>query len=96
MENKVARLLPFISRTWVIGAEKDEETIKLCSIATLLKITSVFISCFYTENLWSGKACQVLCVKVTLLQRSTVNIHFIFVMSLLKWEHKDMKSTGPA
>jgi hypothetical protein len=35
-------MLPFISWTWVTEAGKDGGTIEFCSIATLLKITSVF------------------------------------------------------
>jgi hypothetical protein len=55
----------FTSGTWVTKAIKDNKTTESCSIATLMKHTAAFIN-FYTESIWSEKACQVLCVKVTL------------------------------
>jgi hypothetical protein len=82
----------------VIGAEKDEGTIELCSIATLMKITSAFYKQFYffTESIWSEKSCQVLHVKFTLVQRSTVNMNSILVMCPLKWEQRGRRSTWSA
>jgi hypothetical protein len=49
----------------VTRAEKDEGTIELCSIATLMKIISAFYKLLFTESIWSEKACRVLHVKVT-------------------------------
>jgi hypothetical protein len=74
----------------VTGAIKDEGTIESCSIATLLKITSAFYKLFFTENIWLEKACQVLHVKVTLVQGSIVKI------CLLKWEKRTRRSTQSA
>jgi hypothetical protein len=44
-----------------------------------MKRTTAFINYFYTESLWSEKACQVLHVKVTLAQGSTVKITLCYV-----------------
>jgi hypothetical protein len=66
---------PFTGGTWVTEAIKYEGTTESCSIATLMKYTLLFINSFYTESIWSEKACQVLHVKVTLVQGSTVKIN---------------------
>jgi hypothetical protein len=65
-----------VGLVWGMGdwSHKDEGTTEFCSIATLIKHTTAFINSFYTESIWSEKACQVLCVKVTLVQESTVKI----------------------
>jgi hypothetical protein len=65
----------FTSGTWVTEARRDEGTTESCSIATLMKYTLLFINSFYTKSIWSEKACQVLRVKVTLVQGSTVKIN---------------------
>jgi hypothetical protein len=70
-----SRLLLFIGWTWVTGAVKDEGTTESCSTATLMSITSTFYKLLFSESIWSEKACQVLCVKVTLVQGSTVKIN---------------------
>jgi hypothetical protein len=57
---------------------KEEGTTESCLIATLMKHTIAFINSFYTESIWSEKACQVLSVKVTLVQGITVRINSFF------------------
>jgi hypothetical protein len=69
------RCKPFTGRTWMTEAIKDEVTTESCSIATLMKHPLLFINSFYTESIWSEKVCQVLCVKFTLVQGSTVKIN---------------------
>jgi hypothetical protein len=64
----------------VTEAGRDEETTESCSIATLMKYTLLFINSFYTESIWSEKACQVLHVKVTLAQGSTVKINSLLCL----------------
>jgi hypothetical protein len=59
-----------------------------------MKHPLLFINPFYTESIWSEKACQVLQVKVTLVQGSTVKINF--VMAPLKWEQRSKRSTQSA
>jgi hypothetical protein len=73
-------VLLFIGWTWVNEAEKDVGTIKLCSIATLLKITSAFYKlCFHRQHLVK-KACHVLHGKVTLVQGRTVKINSLLCL----------------
>jgi hypothetical protein len=81
----------FTCGTWVTEAGRDEATTESCSIVTLMKYTLLFINSFYTKYIWSEKACQVLCVKVTLAQGSTVKINS--VMSPLKQEQRSKRST---
>jgi hypothetical protein len=83
--------MPFTSGTRVTEAGRDERTTESCSIATLMKHTTAFINSFYTESIWSEKACQVLRVKVTLAQGSTVKINSL--LSPLKWEQRNRRST---
>jgi hypothetical protein len=71
----LVRCKPFTSRTWMIKAITDEVTTESCSIATLMKHPLLFINSFYKESIWSEKACQVLCVKFTFVQGSTVKIN---------------------
>jgi hypothetical protein len=68
-------VMPFTGGTWVTKARRDEGTTESCSIATLMKYTLLFINSFYTESIWSEKACQAFRVKVTLAQGSTVKIN---------------------
>jgi hypothetical protein len=73
--------MSFTSGTWVTEARRDDEgTTESCSIATLMKCTLIFTNSFYTESMWSGKACQVLCVKVTLAQGSSVKINSLLCL----------------
>jgi hypothetical protein len=72
--------MPFTGRTWVTEAKRDEGTTESCSIVTLMKYTLLFINSFYTESIWSEKACQVLQVKVTLAQGSIVNINSLLCL----------------
>jgi hypothetical protein len=52
----------FIGLTWVTGARKDKGPIKLCSIATLLKITSAFYKLFfYREHLLRKHMPNIMC-----------------------------------
>jgi hypothetical protein len=83
--------MPFTGGTWVTEAGRDAGTTESCSIATLMKCTLLFINSFYTESIWSEKACQVLHVKFTLAQGSTVKINS--VMSPLKREQRSKRST---
>jgi hypothetical protein len=48
-------VLPLIGWIWVIGAEKDEGTIELCSIATLLKITTTFYKLLFSQRAFGLK-----------------------------------------
>jgi hypothetical protein len=73
-------VMPFTSRTWVTKARRDEGTTESCSIATLMKYTLLFINSFYKERVWSEKACQVLHIKVTLAQGSTVKINSLLCL----------------
>jgi hypothetical protein len=72
--------MPFTSGTWVTEAGKDEGTTESWSIATLMKYTLIFINSFYTESIWSEKACQILCAKVTLAQGSMVKINSLLYL----------------
>jgi hypothetical protein len=81
----------FTGGTWVTKAIKDEGTTESCSTANLMKHPLLFMNSFYTESIWTEKACQVLCVKVTLAQRSTVKLTLSYV--LLKQEQRGRRST---
>jgi hypothetical protein len=58
-----------------------------------MKYTLLFINSFYTESIWSEKASQVLCVKVALVQGSTVKINSL---SPQKWEQRSRRRTRSA
>jgi hypothetical protein len=64
----------------VTKAVKEWGTTESYSIATLVKHTTVFINSFYTESIWSEKACQVLRVKITLVQGSTVKFNSLLYL----------------
>jgi hypothetical protein len=37
------------------------------------------MNCFFTESIWSEKACQVLCVNVTLVQEAQLKLALCYV-----------------
>jgi hypothetical protein len=68
---------------WNLGDQnpkKNGGTTESCSIATLMKHTIAIINSFYTESVWSEKVCQILYVKVTLVQGSTVKINSLLCL----------------
>jgi hypothetical protein len=44
-----------------------------------MKYTLLFINSFYTESIWSEKACQVLCVKFTLAKGTQLKLTLFYV-----------------
>jgi hypothetical protein len=54
-----------------------------------MKYTFLFINSFYTDSIWSEKACQVLHVKVTLAQGSTVKVNSL--LCLLKNRNREAR-----
>jgi hypothetical protein len=58
-----------------------------------MKYTLLFINSFYTESIWSEKACQVLCVKVTLAQLKLAVCYVFFKMSTEKQEQHTVSIT---